>query len=52
MKSKTDDIEKARRELIILYLGIKLRKEEEVLNYIILINYLFILGNIINRRGI
>ena len=34
MKSKEniDDIEKARRELILLYLGIKLRKESEVIN--------------------
>ena len=31
MSSKTDDVEKARRELIVLYLGIKLRKEEEVI---------------------
>jgi hypothetical protein len=33
MKSKTklDDMEKARRELILLYLGIKLRKESEVI---------------------
>jgi len=38
MKSKKDDdIEMARRELIVLYLGIKLRKEEEVLNYNIII---------------
>ena len=31
MSSKTDDVEMARRELIVLYLGIKLRKEEEVI---------------------
>ena len=31
-KGKLDDIEKARRELILLYLGIKLRKESEVIN--------------------
>ena len=31
-KSELDDIEKARRELILLYLGIKLRKESEVIN--------------------
>ena len=31
-KEKLDDIEKARRELILLYLGIKLRKESEVIN--------------------
>lgn len=30
-KSELDDIEKARRELILLYLGIKLRKESEVI---------------------
>lgn len=34
MKSKTEqnDIEKARKELILLYLGIKLRKESDVMN--------------------
>ena len=32
MKSKSDDIELARRELILLYIGIKIRKEEEVIN--------------------
>ena len=32
MKSKSDDIESARRELILLYIGIKIRKEEEVIN--------------------
>lgn len=34
MKSKTEqnDIEKARKELILLYLGIKLRKESDVIN--------------------
>ena len=32
MKSKLDDTELARRELILLYIGIKLRKEEEVIN--------------------
>jgi hypothetical protein len=32
MKSKENEIEIARRELIILYLGIKLRKESEVIN--------------------
>ena len=31
-KAKLDDIEKARRELILLYLGIKLRKESEIIN--------------------
>jgi hypothetical protein len=29
-----DEIEKARKELILLYLGIKLRKESDVINYI------------------
>lgn len=33
MKSKSDDIELARRELILLYIGIKIRKEEEVINH-------------------
>ena len=34
MKSqpKMDEIEKAKKELILLYLGIKLRKESEVTN--------------------
>jgi hypothetical protein len=32
MKKKSDDIEKARKELIKLYLGIKLRKESDVIN--------------------
>ena len=34
MKSqpKKDEIEKAKKELILLYLGIKLRKESEVIN--------------------
>ena len=31
-KSNQNDIEKARKELIILYLGIKLRKETDVIN--------------------
>ena len=35
MKKKSDDIEKARKELISLYLGIKLRKESDVINYVI-----------------
>ncbi len=30
MKSKSEEIEKARQELILLYLGIKLRKESDV----------------------
>ena len=30
-QSELDEIEKARRELILLYLGIKLRKESEVI---------------------
>ncbi len=30
MKSKTDEIDKAKQELILLYLGIKLRKESDV----------------------
>ena len=39
-KSELDDIEKARRELILLYLGIKLRKETEVIyNELIIIKY-------------
>ena len=39
-KAKLDDIEKARRELILLYLGIKLRKESEVIyNKLIIIKY-------------
>ena len=38
MKTNIDDVEKARRELILLYLGIKLRKESEVNNIFILLN--------------
>jgi hypothetical protein len=30
MKSTTDEIDKAKQELILLYLGIKLRKESDV----------------------
>ncbi len=43
MKSKTqlEDIEKARRELILLYLGIKLRKESDVIHIYNLINKFF-----------
>ena len=37
MKTNLDDVEKARRELILLYLGIKLRKESEVNNIFIFI---------------
>ena len=37
MKSTQNDVEKARKELISLYLGIKLRKESEVINNIYLI---------------
>ena len=37
MKSKPNDVEKARKELISLYLGIKLRKESDVINNIYLI---------------
>ena len=37
MKSKPNDVEKARKELISLYLGIKLRKESEVINNIYII---------------
>ena len=37
MKTNIDDVEKARRELILLYLGIKLRKESEVNNIFILL---------------
>ncbi len=33
MKSKSNEIEKAKQELILLYLGIKLRKEKDVINY-------------------
>ena len=37
MKSNPNDVEKARKELISLYLGIKLRKESDVINNIYLI---------------
>ena len=37
MKSKPNDVEEARKELISLYLGIKLRKESDVINNIYLI---------------
>ena len=37
MKSKPNDVEKARKELISLYLGIKLRKESDVIKNIYLI---------------
>ena len=37
MKSKPNDVEKARKELISLYLGIKLRKESDVINNIYII---------------
>ncbi len=37
MKSKENEIEIARKELIILYLGIKLRKEADVMNNILII---------------
>ena len=33
MKSKSEEIEKAKQELILLYLGIKIRKENDVINY-------------------
>ena len=33
MKSKSDQIEKAKQELILLYLGIKMRKENDVIIY-------------------
>ncbi len=33
MKSKPDETEKAKQELILLYLGIKLRKENDVIIY-------------------
>jgi hypothetical protein len=36
-KSKSEEIEKAKQELILLYLGIKLRKENDVFNYIIIL---------------
>ena len=32
MNSTQNDVEKARKELIALYLGIKLRKESDVIN--------------------
>jgi len=35
MKSTQNDVEEARKELISLYLGIKLRKESDVINYVI-----------------
>ena len=31
MKSKKNEIEEARKELILLYMGIKLRKESDVI---------------------
>jgi len=37
MKSKENEVEIARNELIILYLGIKLRKESDVMNNILII---------------
>lgn len=52
MKSKSSEIEKARRELILLYLGIKLRKESEVIMINNIKNNLYNLGFIINRRRI
>ena len=30
MKTKSEEIEKAKQELVLLYLGIKLRKESDV----------------------
>ena len=52
MKSqpKMDEIEKAKKELILLYLGIKLRKESEVINIKLLLKkyfYLFYIGIIL-----
>ena len=38
MKSKEDDAEEARKELIGLYLGIKLRKEKEVIDNLFKLN--------------
>lgn len=35
MKSTQNDVELARKELISLYLGIKLRKESDVINFVI-----------------
>ena len=52
MKSKSSEIEKERRELILLYLGIKLRKESEVITINNIKNNLYNLGFIINRRRI
>jgi len=37
MKSKENEVEIARKELILLYLGIKLRKESDVMNNILII---------------
>ena len=48
MKSKSDQIEKAKQELILLYLGIKLRKESDVTLFIIIQK----IGIIINKRGV
>ena len=45
MEFNPKDIEEARKELISLYLGIKLRKESEVIN-----NIIYLIGLIINRR--
>jgi hypothetical protein len=36
MKSKENEVEIARKELILLYLGIKLRKESDVMNNILI----------------
>ena len=39
MKSKENEVEIARKELILLYLGIKLRKESDVMNNILIKKY-------------
>ena len=36
MKSKENEVEIARKELLLLYLGIKLRKESDVMNNILI----------------
>ena len=39
MKSQENEVEIARKELILLYLGIKLRKESHVMNNILIKKY-------------
>ena len=50
MKSKSEEIEKAKQELILLYLGIKIRKESDVINYYN--NNKSIIGIIFDRKRI